>query len=103
MGFPKEVRERALIACKRHCVLCEKNKGVGIECHHIVPKAQGGEDTFDNCIPLCFECHMAVGLYNPQHPKGNKFSPNELKIRRDNFYKRVEMGEFPKKEVESTV
>lgn len=96
MGFPKEIREKALIACKRHCVLCECEKGVNVECHHIIPHADGGPDTFENCIPLCFDCHSLVGSYNPKHPKGNKFSPEELKIRRDSFYQRVEAGEFPK-------
>lgn len=96
MGFPKEIREQALIACKRHCVLCECEKGVNIECHHIVPHADGGPDTFENCIPLCFDCHSKVGAYNPKHPKGNKFSVEELKIRRDSFYQRVTMGKFPK-------
>lgn len=95
MGFPKEIREQALIACKRHCVLCEHEKGVNIECHHIIPRASGGEDTFDNCIPLCFDCHSKVGAYNPKHPKGNKFTPEELKIRRDSFYQRIASGEFP--------
>nr|DAD77035.1 MAG TPA: HNH endonuclease [Siphoviridae sp. ctquf9] len=33
MGSPKEV----MIACKRHCVLCEKDKRVNVECHHIIP------------------------------------------------------------------
>lgn len=96
MGFPKEIRDQVLIACKRHCVLCECEKGVNVECHHIIPRADGGPDTFENCIPLCFDCHSKVGAYNPKHPKGNKFSPTELKIRRDSFYQRVANGEFPK-------
>ena len=96
MGFPKEVKERALIACKRYCVLCESYKGINVECHHIIPHASGGDDTFDNCIPLCFDCHAMVGSYNPKHPKGNKFSPEELKDRRDSFYERVEDGELPR-------
>ena len=62
MGFSKEVRDQALLACKRHCVLCECDKGVNIECHHIIPHADGGDDTFDNCIPLCFDCHSIVGI-----------------------------------------
>lgn len=84
-----------MIACKRHCVLCEKNKGINVECHHIISRASGGDDTFDNCIPLCFDCHSMAGSYNPKHPKGNRFSPEELKSRRDLFYKRVQNGEFP--------
>ena len=43
MGFPKEIRDQALIACKRHCVLCECEKGVNVECHHIIPRADGGQ------------------------------------------------------------
>lgn len=100
MGFSKDVKERALIACKRHCVLCEREKGQNIECHHIIPRAEGGEDTFENCIPLCFDCHAEVGSYNSKHPKGTKFSPEELKIRRDSFYQRVAAGEFPKNTVD---
>lgn len=96
MGFSSEVKEQALIACKRHCVICEEPKGKKIECHHIVPRSNGGENTFDNCIPLCFDCHEEIGSYNPKHPKGNKFSYDELKLRRDNFYARVQRGEIPK-------
>lgn len=99
MSFTQEVKELALIKCKRHCVLCEKNKGVAMECHHIKPKAKGGEDSFENCIPVCFDCHQTLGSYNPKHPKGNKFSENELIARRDNFYRRVENGEFPKDDI----
>lgn len=95
MGFPLDVKEQALLKCKRHCVLCEENKGVKIECHHIKQRANGGEDTLENCIPLCFDCHEEVGSYNPKHPKGNKYTESELKRRRDNFYARVENGEFP--------
>ena len=102
MGFPPEVKEQALIACKRHCVICEESKGKKIECHHIMPRANGGENTFDNCIPLCFDCHEEIGSYNPKHPKGNKFSHDELKLRRDNFYARVQRGEIPKESVVTT-
>lgn len=94
MSFSKDVKEKALIACKRYCVLCEKYKGVNIECHHIVPCEKGGDDNFENCIPLCFDCHAFVESYNPKHPKGNKYTENELKIRRDDFYKRISEGKI---------
>lgn len=100
--FPNKIKEKALLACKRHCVICEQNKGKAIECHHIKPKADGGEDIFDNCIPLCFDCHQMIGSYNPKHPKGNKFTESELIIRRDDFYRRVENGEFPKCDMNNT-
>lgn len=96
MGFPKEIKEKAFIACKRHCVLCEERKGSAMECHHIIQRSNNGDDSFDNCIPVCFDCHQEIGSYNPEHPKGNKFSESELKQRRDDFYNRVKNGEFPK-------
>lgn len=52
-------------------------------------------DTYDNCIPLCFDCHADVGNYNSKHPKGNKYSSNELKLHRDKWYKSVESGLVP--------
>lgn len=57
-----------------------------IECHHIVQEADGGDNSFDNCIPLCLNCHGRVGSYNPRHPIGNQYSEKELKQRRNNFY-----------------
>jgi 5-methylcytosine-specific restriction endonuclease McrA len=86
MGFPASVVEKALLWCGRHCCVCHKFCGVKIELHHIVAKADGGEDTFDNCIPLCFDCHADVMAYNPRHPKGRKYTGSELKAHRDRWY-----------------
>jgi len=63
-----------------------------MEVHHITPQKDGGEDTFENAIPLCFDCHAEVGAYNTCHPKGVKFSKTELKRHRDNWYKCVKQG-----------
>ena len=35
MGFPENVKLRALIACRRQCVLCGKFCGTHMELHHI--------------------------------------------------------------------
>jgi hypothetical protein len=90
MGFPNKVAEDALIACGRHCSLCHKFCGTKIELHHIKQSADGGEDTFENCIPLCFECHAEVKAYNPRHPKWRKFSESELTRHRNKWYMKVE-------------
>lgn len=50
-----------------------------METDHIIPKSQGGTDDIDNAIPLCFECHAEVHLYNYDHPRGRTFRPIELK------------------------
>jgi len=63
-----------------------------MECHHIVQPKDGGVDTFENCIPLCFDCHAEVGHYNKEHPKGTKFTPEELRQHRDRWFKKIEAG-----------
>lgn len=89
MGFSKEVVDDALVACGRCCCICHKFCGVKIETHHIVPVSKEGDDSFENCIPLCFNCHADVEHYNAEHPKGRKFSPSELKKHRDNWFEKA--------------
>jgi hypothetical protein len=84
-----------MIACGRRCCLCHKFTGVGIECHHITPQSKGGDDTYDNCIPLCFDCHAEVGHYSAEHPRGTKFSPEELRGHRDHWYATYTNGAGP--------
>jgi hypothetical protein len=52
---------------------------VKIETDHMVPAAEGGPDTIDNAIPVCFECHAEIHSYNDKHPRGRKFRPAELR------------------------
>lgn len=90
MSFPKDVAARALVASGRCCCICHKFCGTKIELHHIHQHADGGEDTFENCIPLCFDCHEDMGKADPRHPKGKHYSKEELIMHRDNWYKRNE-------------
>jgi hypothetical protein len=94
MAFNKSVKKQALKASGRNCCLCRKYLGTKIETHHIVPLAEGGDDSYDNCIALCFNCHAEVGHYNPNHPKGQKFTTEELKRLRDHLYQQVAEGSF---------
>jgi hypothetical protein len=89
MSFPPKVREDALLASGRHCCLCHKFCGLKIELHHIVHSSEGGADTFDNCTPLCFECHADMRSYDHKHPKGTKYTPEELRRHRDAWYIKV--------------
>lgn len=92
MGFPKKVKEEVLLKSKRHCCLCNKFCGIKIDVHHIKPKSEGGEDTVENAIPLCFDCHADMRTYDARHPVGNKYSESELKSRRNILYKNVTEG-----------
>lgn len=89
MSFPLQVREDALVASGRHCCLCHKFCGIKIELHHVVHTSEGGQDTFENCIPLCFECHADMRSYDHKHPKGSKYTLDELRRHRDNWYAKV--------------
>lgn len=89
MSFPLKVKEQVLVASGRHCCLCHKFCGLKIELHHVVQKAEGGTDTFENCIALCFDCHADMRSYDHNHPKGTKYTPNELRRHRDLWYRKV--------------
>ena len=91
MPFSKNIADEVLVKSGRRCSICKKFCGTKIELHHIKPKSEGGEDTFDNCIPLCFDCHADAGSYNTHHPKGKKFSEKELKMHREKLYKKMEI------------
>lgn len=93
--FSQDVKTKAMLACGRRCCLCHKFAGVGMECHHIVPQAKDGDDSFENCIPLCFDCHAEVGHYSDDHPKGTKFSSAELRGHRDYWYAAHASGRGP--------
>src|SRR6266540_6352907 len=86
MAFPDDVAERLLVACHRHCCICHKPTGTKMEIHHIVPRSQGGADTEENGIPLCFDCHAEVQAYNPNHPKGRRFRPSELRKHKQQWF-----------------
>ncbi len=42
-----------------HCTKCDRLFGMsGLQCHHIVPKEDGGADSARNLTTLCKDCHM---------------------------------------------
>ena len=80
-GLKKKVRNRADLRC---CIAgCHKPD---IDIHHIVPRADGGENTEDNAAPLCAGCHRTYG----RDPTKRKM----IREHRDKWYKTV-AGEAP--------
>jgi hypothetical protein len=92
MPFSPNTKARMFVKSARICCLCYKPCGTNIEAAHIIAEADGGPNTDENGIPLCFDCHQEIGSYDPKHPKGNKFTEIELKARRDKVYDLVENG-----------
>jgi hypothetical protein len=70
----------------------ETREVIKIELHHIKQEADGGENSFENCIPLCFDCHSDVKTYNPKHPKGRKYTEKELISHRNSWYEKVKQS-----------
>lgn len=62
-----------IIAAKRgQCLICERLDGGArisltpyIEYHHLVSRAQGGDDVAENIVPLCSLHHHDVTVRNP--------------------------------------
>lgn len=78
MGFNQADIDKLLAESHRRCCVCHKFTGVKMEVHHNKYRSKGGSDNIKNAIPLCLECHAEVNHYNPEHPKGRKFTENEL-------------------------
>lgn len=89
MGFSDAIRQQIFVRSARHCCVCHKAKGLNIEIHHITPASEGGEDSLENAIALCFDCHADAGHYFAGHPKGSKLSPPELKKHKEEWLKIV--------------
>lgn len=100
MAFSEKIKNEAMVSCGRRCCICHKFCGNNMEIHHIKAKGDGGEDTFENAIPLCFDCHAIVRQYDPKHPKGTRFTETELKMHRDAWYQKMNRPEEKESESE---
>ncbi len=94
MPFLKKTKEEVLVKSNRCCCVCNEFCGRNCEVHHIIPEAEGGSSDIENAIVLCQKCHAEAGHYSTKHPKGNKYSPSEIKKYRDNWWEWVEENPY---------
>lgn len=87
VGFSRKKVDDLLVACKRCCCICHRFCCTKIETDHIVLSADRGPDDIENAIPVCFECHAEIHAYNDAHPRGRKFTPNELRKHKEQWLK----------------
>lgn len=73
MAFERDEVSDLLARCHRRCCVCHRFCGVKMETDHIIPTEDGGDDSIENAIPVCFECHAEIHSYNDSHPRGRKF------------------------------
>jgi hypothetical protein len=84
-GFDQQEVECLLVICHRRCCICHRFCGVKIEADCIVPEADGGEFSISNAIPVCFECHAEIHGYSPDHARGRRYTPEELRMHKDQW------------------
>jgi hypothetical protein len=87
MAFPRDEVSALLVRCHRRCCICHRFCGVKIETDHITPLDEDGDDSIENAIPVCFECHAEIHSYNDRHPRGRKFQPEEMKLHKEQWLK----------------
>lgn len=58
MPFDEQTKLSVKKKSQFSCCLCH---ALYVEVHHIVPQAEGGQDTEDNAAPLCPSCHETYG------------------------------------------
>ncbi len=85
MPFNRDEVSKLLADCQRRCCICRRFCGVKIETDHIVPAEEGGQDDIGNAIPVCFECHAEIHTYNDKHPRGRKYTPEELRLHKEQW------------------
>lgn len=79
MDFDRRDVAELLAQCHRRCCICHRFCGVKMETDHIVQPRDGGPGDIENAIPVCFDCHAEIHSYNDSHPRGRKFTPDELR------------------------
>lgn len=67
----KATKRKVLEFWKNQCAICGNVDY--LEFHHLIEKAKGGTDDYDNLILLCSRCHAAVHnrAFNPDKPNSN--------------------------------
>ena len=92
MAFPDAEARALLAACHRRCCICHRFCGFKMELDHMVPRYEGGPDSIDNAIPVCFECHAEIHAYNDSHPRGRKYRPEELRLHKEQWLEVCRQG-----------
>jgi hypothetical protein len=85
MAFKRSEANDLMVRCHRRCCICHRFCGVKMELHHIEQRAYTNDDSIENAIPVCFECHAEISLYNDAHPRGRKYHSEELQCHKEQW------------------
>ena len=59
-AIPKAIVKAVFERDNYTCYECDRQEPVeqhSLQVHHVILKSQGGKDTMDNLITLCWQCH----------------------------------------------
>lgn len=59
MDFSKRTISKILYRSNKGCAICGWNKAI-CDVHHIIPRKNGGDNSNDNLIVLCPNCHREI-------------------------------------------
>lgn len=79
MAFSGKTKLLARIKAAFRCCICHDPF---VEVHHIIPQANGGDDSLNNAAPLCSSCHDLYG--------GNPEKQRIIRQMRDHWWKTME-------------
>jgi hypothetical protein len=66
-------------------LICYRFCGIKTETDHIIPKVESNDKDIGNAMPLYFDCHAKAHFYNDNHPRGRKYTPEELKLHKERW------------------
>lgn len=58
-NFTIRHKKELIAAHGNNCIKCGESDPNKIQWHHVIPRSLGGEDSIENIIPLCINCHYA--------------------------------------------
>ena len=79
MAFSPKTQREARKASGGDCCICHRR--IVQTCHHIIPSSEGGDDSIENCAPMCGSCHAFI------HNGG--LSRTQVQETRDGWYELI--------------
>ncbi len=75
-------RRRALKRDHYRCQICHRTwDETSIHVHHLIPRHEGGQDTLDNLMTLCEDCHISTPTFGRKPQANREESSSESRMR----------------------
>jgi hypothetical protein len=78
--IPEELEAKLLVESRNTCNICWKSKEVQI--HHIIPVEFGGDNSEDNLIVVCLNCHSDV---HTQRDMARNLKPRTIRLYKETW------------------